>query len=48
VRRPAIIISYLLSGFAALLAAICYAELASEFPVSGGAFSYALVGAACH
>ena len=44
-RRPAVIISYLVSGLAALLAAACYAELCVEYPVSGGAFSYIMVGA---
>ena len=40
---PALIISYLLSGLASLLAASCYAELCVEFPVSGGSFSYIMV-----
>ena len=45
-RRPSIILSYLFNGLAALLAATCFAELVSEYPVSGGAFSYVLVSAA--
>jgi APA family basic amino acid/polyamine antiporter len=40
---PSIIISYLVSGVAALLSGACYAELCTEYPVSGGAFSYILV-----
>lgn len=38
--RPAVIVSYLFAGLAALLSAVCFAELCTEFPVSGGAFSY--------
>lgn len=37
---PAVIISFLLAGFAAGLAAICYAEMASSVPVSGSSYSY--------
>ena len=38
---PAVVISFILAGIAAGLAAICYAELASAVPVSGSAYSYA-------
>ncbi len=38
---PAVVISFLIAGAAAGLAAICYAELASAVPVSGSAYSYA-------
>lgn len=38
---PAVIISFLIAGLAAGLAAICYAELASAVPVSGSSYSYA-------
>jgi basic amino acid/polyamine antiporter, APA family len=38
---PSVIISFLIAGFAAGLAAICYAELASAVPVSGSTYSYA-------
>jgi len=38
---PAVIISFLLAGLAAGLAAICYAEMASAVPVSGSTYSYA-------
>jgi amino acid transporter len=38
---PAVVISFVLAGLAAGLAAICYAELASAVPVSGSAYSYA-------
>ena len=54
---PAVIISFLLAGVAAGLAALCYAELASAIPVCGSTYSYAyaalgevaamLVAAAC-
>ncbi|PSC68357.1 cationic amino acid transporter 1-like [Micractinium conductrix] len=40
---PAVILSYLFSGVAALLTAACFAELCLEYPVSGGAFSYVMV-----
>src|SRR5690242_4207769 len=38
---PAVIISFIIAGIAAGLAAICYAELASAVPVSGSTYSYA-------
>ena len=38
---PAIVISFLISGVASALAALCYAELASMIPVSGSAYTYA-------
>jgi basic amino acid/polyamine antiporter, APA family len=38
---PAVVISFIIAGVAAGLAAICYAELASAVPVSGSAYSYA-------
>jgi len=38
---PSVIISFLIAGLAAGLAAICYAELASTIPVSGSTYSYA-------
>ena len=38
---PSVIISFLIAGVAAGLAAICYAELASAIPVSGSTYSYA-------
>ena len=41
VAGPGIIISFIISGFAALLAALCYAEMAAMHPVAGGAYSYA-------
>jgi basic amino acid/polyamine antiporter, APA family len=37
---PAVVISFILAGIAAGLAAICYAEMASAVPVSGSAYSY--------
>ncbi|KAG6542704.1 hypothetical protein Mapa_015863 [Marchantia paleacea] len=37
---PAVIFSYLLAGFTALLSALCYTDFAVELPVAGGAFSY--------
>ena len=38
---PAIVISFMISGFACVLAGLCYAELASMIPVSGSAYTYA-------
>lgn len=38
---PAVVLSFLLAGVAAGLAAICYAEMASSVPVSGSTYSYA-------
>lgn len=38
---PGVIVSFLLAGLAAGLAAMCYAELASAVPVSGSSYSYA-------
>ncbi|MEW6183439.1 MAG: amino acid permease [Bacillota bacterium] len=37
---PALILSFLLSGVAAVLAAITYAELAAMIPVAGSAYTY--------
>lgn len=38
---PAVIVSFLIAGLAAGLAALCYAEMASAVPVSGSTYSYA-------
>jgi len=37
---PAIVLSFVLAGFACALAALCYAEFAAMIPVSGSAYSY--------
>jgi APA family basic amino acid/polyamine antiporter len=37
---PAVIISFVVSGLAAGLAALCYAELAASVPVAGSAYTY--------
>ncbi|KAI3734968.1 hypothetical protein L6452_14450 [Arctium lappa] len=37
---PAVLLSYLVSGFAALLSVLCYTEFAVELPVAGGSFAY--------
>lgn len=38
---PAVIVSFVIAGIAAGLAAVCYAEMASAVPVSGSTYSYA-------
>lgn len=41
--RPAVVISYLVAAAAALLSALCYAEMAVSLPIAGGAFNYVAV-----
>ena len=43
---PAVVVSFAFAAVAAALAGLCYAELASLFPVAGSAYSYsrALLG----
>ncbi|CAI2347214.1 unnamed protein product [Caenorhabditis sp. 36 PRJEB53466] len=41
---PAIILSFLFSGFAALLSAFSYAEFGAKFPRAGSAYTYSYVG----
>src|SRR5436305_4359059 len=38
---PGVVVSFVIAGVAAGLAALCYAELASAVPVSGSSYSYA-------
>ena len=38
---PAVVISFLIAGFAAAVTALCYAELAAMIPVAGSTYSYA-------
>ncbi len=38
---PAIVLSFVMAGFACALAGLCYAEFAAMLPVSGSAYSYA-------
>src|SRR5919206_5385213 len=38
---PAMILSFVVAGFACALAALCYAEFASLAPVAGSAYTYA-------
>src|SRR6201991_1837288 len=37
---PALVLRFLLAGFACSLAGLCYAEFAAMLPVSGSAYSY--------
>ncbi len=37
---PAIVLSFMLAGFACAIVALCYAELAALIPVSGSTYSY--------
>ena len=37
---PAIVISFIISGFACALAGLCYAEFASMIPIAGSAYTY--------
>ncbi len=38
---PALVVAFIIAGFACALAALCYAEFAAMIPVSGSAYSYA-------
>ena len=38
---PGVVISFAIAGLVALLAALCYAELASSVPTAGSAYTYA-------
>src|SRR6266540_7397520 len=38
---PALILSFVVAGFACIFAALCYAEFASMVPVAGSAYTYA-------
>lgn len=37
---PAVVISYAVAGLSALLSSLCYAELATQMPLVGGAYTY--------
>ncbi|KAK7354494.1 hypothetical protein VNO80_19958 [Phaseolus coccineus] len=40
VAGPAVILSFVVSGFSAMLSVFCYTEFAVEIPVAGGSFAY--------
>lgn len=41
---PGLVLSFILAGIACACAALCYAELASSIPASGGSYTFAYVG----
>lgn len=41
---PALMLSFILSGLACILAALCYAELAAAIPTAGSAFTFTYCG----
>jgi basic amino acid/polyamine antiporter, APA family len=40
---PALVLSFIVAGFACVLSALCYSEFASTIPVSGSAYAYSYV-----
>jgi APA family basic amino acid/polyamine antiporter len=40
VAGPAVILSFMIAGFAAGLTALCYAEMSSTIPIAGSSYSY--------
>ncbi|MCL6604747.1 MAG: amino acid permease [Paenibacillus sp.] len=40
---PALVLSFIIAGFACVLSALCYSEFASTIPVSGSAYAYSYV-----
>src|SRR3989338_244795 len=40
---PAIVLSFVIASIICVFAGLCYAELASLIPISGGAYSYSYV-----
>ncbi|KAI2808505.1 hypothetical protein BLOT_006449 [Blomia tropicalis] len=43
IAGPAIVLSYIISGLAAFLCALCYAEFSSRYPKCGSAYSYTYI-----
>jgi APA family basic amino acid/polyamine antiporter len=43
IAGPGVVLSFLFSGVSIVFSALCYAELAARVPISGSAYSYAVV-----
>ncbi|RWS10631.1 cationic amino acid transporter 4-like protein [Dinothrombium tinctorium] len=43
IAGPAIVLAYIISGLASLLAALCYSEFSVRFPRAGSAYSYTYI-----
>ncbi len=44
VRRPAVVISYVISAILAFFSALTFVEMACDYPLAGASFNYCLAG----